>query len=182
MEYVINTLRRHFAEPLHRVPAGVSLPFHYTSDRLTGGAPPTDQSEFEPLRQRIRGPNGAILVIDRSAADGERMVATLRVLFGYQVRIGQALSMREAVEHLGRFTPNLTLLGDTDSKETGADDTASLAAMTQLRGAGYGGAVIVVTGRLNKSQRAHLLSAGAIDAIHKDELCSERIAEALRPA
>jgi len=52
--------------------------------------------------------------------------------------------------------------------------------MAQLRTAGYEGPVIAITGLLSRSRRARLLSAGAIDAFHKDELCSERITQALR--
>jgi len=166
-----------FAEPLNEIETGT--PSHCTSDHPPGREP-SDPAASDPLRRRTRESDTYILVIERSTIDGDRMVATLRVLFGYQVRIDRTFSAHEAVAQLGARMPTLLLLGDTDSIGTGVDDAALLAAMAQLRNAGYVGPVIAVTGLLTRSRRARLLSAGVIDAFHKDELCSERITQALR--
>jgi hypothetical protein len=55
-------------------------------------------------------------------------------------------------------------------------DAAS--ATTELRGAGYDGPVIVVCHHGSQASRARLISSGASDVIHKDDLCSARVAEA----
>jgi len=170
---------RRYAEPFHEIDTGVGTPFHCTSDYSSGNKP-TDPVASDPLR-RTRENNTCILVVERSAVDGDRMVATLRVLFGYQTRIDRTFSVPEAVAQLAAGMPTILLLGDTGNAADGAaDDAALLAAMAQLRTAGYEGPVIAITGLLSRSRRARLLSAGAIDAFHKDELCSERITQALR--
>ena len=172
---------RHYTEPLHEIETGTITPFHCTSDH-PGSDKPSNPVERDPLRPHTPKSDTCILVIERSAVDGDRMVATLRVLFGYQVRIDRTFTMPEAVAQLGASMPTLLLLGDTDNVGTGADDAPLLAAMAQLRDAGYEGPLIAITGSLSKSRRARLLSAGAVDAFHKDELCSERITQALRRA
>jgi len=169
----------HFAEPFHEIETGTSTPSHCTPDHPAGDKS-SDSGASDPLRRRTRETDTCILVIERSTADGDRMVATLRVLFGYQVQIDRTFSAHEAVVQLSARMPTLLLLGDTDNAGSGADEAALLTAMAQLRSAGYGGPVIAVTGLLNRSRRARLLSAGAIDAFHKDELCSARITQALR--
>jgi len=174
-----NTRCRHSAEPLHDIETGTSTTFHCASDHPNGNEP-TDPVESDPLRRRAGENDTCILVIEQSAVDGDRMVATLRVLFGYQARIDRTFSVPEALVQLAASMPTLLLLGDTDNAAGATDDVALLAAMGQLRTAGYAGPVIAITGLLSKSRRARLLSAGAIDAFHKDELCSERITEALR--
>jgi len=171
---------RRYAEPFREIDTGVGTPFHCTSDHSSGNKP-TDPVASDPLRRRTRENNTCILVVERSAVDGDRMVATLRVLFGYQTRIDRTFSVPEAVAQLAAGMPTILLLGDTGNAADGAaDDAALLAAMAQLRTAGYEGPVIAITGLLSRSRRARLLSAGAIDAFHKDELCSERITQALR--
>lgn len=171
---------RRYAEPFHEIDTGLGTPFHCTSDYSSGNKP-TDPVASDPLRRRTRENNTCILVVERSAVDGDRMVATLRVLFGYQTRIDRTFSVPEAVAQLAAGMPTILLLGDTGNAADGAaDDAALLAAMAQLRTAGYEGPVIAITGLLSRSRRARLLSAGAIDAFHKDELCSERITQALR--
>lgn len=171
---------RRYAEPFHEIDTGVGTPFRCTSDYSSGNKP-TDPVASDPLCRRTRENNTCILVVERSAVDGDRMVATLRVLFGYQTRIDRTFSVPEAVAQLAAGMPTILLLGDTGNAADGAaDDAALLAAMAQLRTAGYEGPVIAITGLLSRSRRARLLSAGAIDAFHKDELCSERITQALR--
>ena len=51
-------------------------------------------------------------------------------------------------------------------------------ATAELRRAGYDGPVIVVCSHSSQASRARLMSGGVSDVIHKDDLCSARIAEA----
>ncbi len=48
-----------------------------------------------------------------------------------------------------------------------------------LRRAGYTGPVIVVSGQATRKRKSVLIEAGAADVIHKDEVDSVRVAEAL---
>ena len=58
----------------------------------------------------------------------------------------------------------------------------SAEAIPFLRRCGYGGPIIVVSGQVDRLRRAMLVKAGAVDVIHKDDLDSVRIAEALTRA
>jgi len=48
-----------------------------------------------------------------------------------------------------------------------------------MRGAGYTGPIIVISGQVTHSRRSGLLANGASDVIHKDDVDSVRVAEAI---
>jgi len=100
---------RRYAEPFHEIDTGVGTPFHCTSDYSSGNKP-TDPVASDPLRRRTRENNTCILVVERSAVDGDRMVATLRVLFGYQTRIDRTFSVPEAVAQLAATSRGVAVL------------------------------------------------------------------------
>ena len=52
-------------------------------------------------------------------------------------------------------------------------------AIPLLRNAGYAGPIIVVSGQVTHSRRSSLLADGASDVIHKDDVDSVRVAEAI---
>ena len=60
-------------------------------------------------------------------------------------------------------------------------DTASTT-IPFLRRCGYEGPIIVVSGEMTRSRRQELMVAGASDVIHKDDIDSVRISEALKTA
>ena len=51
-----------------------------------------------------------------------------------------------------------------------------------LQRAGYDGPIVVVSGQVDRQRRALLMTSGASDVIHKDDLDSVRVAEALARA
>lgn len=115
-----------------------------------------------------------ILVIDSQVSDCERLCATLRVVFGYETQIACASALLEAVERIKLQRPGLVFLSDPLPPATDA-----IEAIPQLRTAGFDGPVIVVSTHVTHATRAFLLAAGASDVIHKDEIDSVRVAEAL---
>jgi DNA-binding NarL/FixJ family response regulator len=113
------------------------------------------------------------ILIVGEAADAERLTATLRVLFGYQMPIRWTCSLSDALGILAERSPAHVFLGDLRNPST---DT--LLATAEVRRAGFGGSIIVVSNDATLPWRTRLIAAGASDVIHKDDICSVRVAEA----
>jgi len=116
----------------------------------------------------------SILIIEDEALDAERLTATLHVLFGYRAEIRWASSLSEAVGAIIEHKPCVTFLDDILKPSDNASQ-----AIPQLRRAGYKGPIIVVSGEVTHTRRSRLLADGANDVIHKDDVDSVRVAEAL---
>ncbi len=136
---------------------------------------PAGEPQAAALISRAGRPT-AILVIETAAVDAERLRATLRVLFGYQVPIVWASSLADALARLGETKPELAFLGDLGSQ---ADAPSAIGV---LRRAGFAGPIIAVSNTVTPALRIRTITDGAIDVIHKDDLHSARIAEALQRA
>ena len=93
------------AEPFARVLPKKSI------DRSTGSAHLAKRSDLASVRSKYALP-GEILIIDDEALDAERLTATLRVLFGYQMPIRWASSLGEAIDSMTESQPSLTFLDD----------------------------------------------------------------------
>jgi CheY-like chemotaxis protein len=115
-----------------------------------------------------------ILLIDDEGIDAERLTATLRVVFGYETAIRWASTLAEGVDRVGEKRPCLVFLNDM--LQPSAD---ALRAIPLLRSAGFAGPIIVVSGQVTHWRRSGLLAEGASDVIHKDDIDSVRVAEAL---
>jgi CheY-like chemotaxis protein len=138
-----------------------------------GGDHLAKKSELVRARARL-GVFRDILIIEDETLDAERLSATLRVLFGYDTQIRWASSLGDAVDRIIAQTPCAVFLDDILKPSTTASQAIPL-----LRNAGYAGAIIVVSGQVTHSRRSSLLAAGASDVIHKDDVDSVRVAEAL---
>lgn len=131
----------------------------------------TRRSNLVTSRVRLDLPAEILIVGDETGA--ERLAATLRVLFGYQVAIRWACSLGDALDNLAERSPAHIFLSDI--RRSPAD---AVVTTTELRRAGYGGPIIVVTDDVTQACRTRLITAGAGDVIHKDDICSVRVAEA----
>jgi CheY-like chemotaxis protein len=145
-------------------------------DGATGCGHLAKRSDLASARAKSGLP-GEILIIDDEALDAERLTATLHVLFGYQVLIRWACSLGDAIDSLAERQPCITFLDDI-LKPAGD----ALLSIPELRRAGYAGPVIVVSGAVTQSRRTRLLAVGASDVIHKDDVDSVRVAEAVARA
>jgi CheY-like chemotaxis protein len=142
-------------------------------DRAIGSSHLTKRSDLANSRARHELPHD-ILIVDDEALDAERLTATLRVLYGYQVSIRWACSIGDALDGLAEKQPCLTFLDDI--LKPSADAFLSI---PELRRAGYEGPIIVVSGAVTQSRRTRLIAGGATDVIHKDDVDSVRVAEAV---
>lgn len=120
-------------------------------------------------------PLSDILIIDDETFDADRLNATLRLMFGYDVNIRRVGTLAKAVDEVMTRHPDVVFLDDILKPSDTASQTLPF-----LRRAGYEGPVIVVSGQVNRQRKTVLKDAGAADIIHKDELDSVRIAEALQ--
>jgi DNA-binding NarL/FixJ family response regulator len=138
-----------------------------------GGSHLAKKSLLVGARAKL-GPSRDVLVIEDEALDAERLTATLRVIFGYELRIHLASTPSDAVDRVIDSKPCLVFLDDILKPSANALQTMPL-----LRGAGYTGPIIVISGQVTHSRRSGLLANGASDVIHKDDVDSVRVAEAI---
>jgi len=138
-----------------------------------GGAHLARRSELVGARAKLAMLRD-ILVIDDEHLDAERLTATLRVVFGYDAEIRWASTLGDAVDSVMSNAPSLVFLDDILKPPTDA-----LQAIPLLRGAGFAGPIIIVSGQVTHSRCSCLLNCGASDVIHKDDIDSVRVAEAL---
>lgn len=116
-----------------------------------------------------------IVVIDDEPIDAERLLATLRIIFGYEVSIRLAATLNAAIELVMAKIPDVIFLDDILKPADDATHTIPF-----LRRAGYGGAIIVISGQVTRQRRPVLIAAGATEVIHKDDVDSVRLSEILQ--
>lgn len=116
-----------------------------------------------------------VIIIDDEAIDADRMLATLRVMFGYDVVVRRAASISAALTLVGAHMPDLIFLDDILKP---SDDAVT--SVPALRRAGFAGPIIVVSGQVTRKRKPTLLAAGATDVIHKDDVDSLRLTETLQ--
>jgi DNA-binding NarL/FixJ family response regulator len=115
-----------------------------------------------------------VVVVDDENIDADRMLATLRVMFGYDVGVRRAATIGAAIDLVMAKTPDIVFLDDILKPSDDAAQTIPF-----LRRASYNGPIVVVSGQVTRTRRTLLLAAGATDVIHKDDVDSVRLTEAL---
>ena len=114
------------------------------------------------------------LIVEDENFDADRLRATLHIMFGYGIQVRQAKTLGSALDAVIEKKPEIIFLDDYLKPNDNATQTIPF-----LRRCGYEGPIIVVSGAVDRHRRTTLVKAGAIDVIHKDDLDSVRIAEAL---
>jgi DNA-binding response OmpR family regulator len=115
-----------------------------------------------------------ILIVEDENKDANRLIATLRGMFGYDLDVRRAKTLSVALEMVLKQPPELVLLDDY----LGPSDTAA-DSIPMIRRAGFAGSIVVISGALDRDRKAALIARGATDTIHKDELNSVAIAAVL---
>ena len=118
-----------------------------------------------------------VLIVEDENFDADRLRATLHIMFGYTLEVRRARTLGSALDCVIERQPELIFLDDYLKPSDNATHTIPF-----LRRCGYVGPIIVVSGQVDRLRRAMLVKAGAVDVIHKDDLDSVRIAEALARA
>ncbi|MFM9943533.1 MAG: response regulator [Hyphomicrobiaceae bacterium] len=114
------------------------------------------------------------LIVEDENFDADRLRATLHIMFGYGIQVRRAKTLGSALDAVIEKKPEIIFLDDYLKPNDNATHTIPF-----LRRCGYEGPIVVVSGAVDRHRRATLVKAGAIDVIHKDDLDSVRIAEAL---
>ena len=139
----------------------------------SGGEFLAKKSDVTRLRKELPKLKDA-LVIEDEAMDSDRLKATLRVMFGYELDIRVASTLARALDSIIERKPEIVFLDDILKPSDSAHQT-----IPYLRRAGYEGHIVVVSGQVTRARRNELLAAGATDVIHKDDVDSVRLGEAL---
>lgn len=139
----------------------------------TGGNFLARKSDLTKLRQDLSDLNDFLVVEDENF-DADRLRATLHIMFGYGIEVRRAKTLGSALDAVIERKPDIVFLDDYLKPNDNATQTIPF-----LRRCGYDGPIVVVSGAVDRQRRSLLNKAGAVDVIHKDDLDSVRIAEAL---
>lgn len=139
----------------------------------SGGEFLAKKSDITKLRKGLPDLRDALIVEDE-AMDADRLKATLRVMFGYELEVRRAATLASALDCIIARKPEIVFLDDVLKPSDNASQT-----IPYLRRAEYTGPIVVISGQVTRNRRNALLAAGATDVIHKDDVDSVRLAEAL---
>nr|MCH9765908.1 response regulator [Alphaproteobacteria bacterium] len=131
------------------------------------------KSMITNLRQQLPALED-VLVVEDESFDADRLTATLRVIFGYDINVRHADTLTKAIDSVIEKTPELIFLDDVLKPSDNAADSIPF-----LRRADYDGPIVVVSGRVTTKRAFDLKHVGATDVIHKDDVDSVRLGEAL---
>lgn len=143
-----------------------------TSNR-SGGDFLAKKSDITKLRQELPSLRD-VLVVDDETFDADRLQATLRVMLGYDIDVRRAATVTTAVDAVMSRMPELIFLDDCLKPSDTATDSIPF-----LRRAGFEGPIVVISGQVTRARRQVLIGIGATEVIHKDDVDSVRLAEAM---
>ena len=139
----------------------------------TGGNFLTKKSDMTKSRKGLPDVSDFLIVEDENF-DADRLRATLHIMFGYAIQVRRAKTLGSALDAVIERQPQLIFLDDYLKPSDNATQTIPF-----LRRCGYEGPIVIISGAVDRHRRATLIKAGAVDVIHKDDLDSVRVAEAL---
>ena len=115
-----------------------------------------------------------VLIVEDETPDADRLRATLRVILGYDINVRRASTLGGALDAVIARQPELVFLDDVLKPSDTASHTIPF-----LRRAKYEGPIVVISGQVTRARKAELIGLGATDVIHKDDVDSVRLTEAL---
>jgi CheY-like chemotaxis protein len=113
------------------------------------------------------------LIIDDNPSDVGHLRACLHMVAGYDVTVREMSTATDAIEAVSANPPQLVFTDHLSPTDT------AFSTILKLRGIGYLGPVVVVTGHGDPIKRQQLLAAGAIAVVDKDDLDSALLAKTL---
>ncbi|MEM6496758.1 MAG: response regulator [Pseudomonadota bacterium] len=115
-----------------------------------------------------------ILIIEDDELDSERLQATIHIVLGRDVKVRTAPTLTSALDCVLETQPDMVFLDDYLKP----NDTA-LQTLPLIKRAGYEGPIVVISGAITRRRVAELKAAGASACIHKEEVDSGSVTEAL---
>jgi CheY-like chemotaxis protein len=113
------------------------------------------------------------LIIDDSESDRGHLRAVLHIVRGYGIDVREANSSSAAVEALREGPPDIVFADHLSPTET------AFVTIEKLRGEGYEGPIVVVTGHGDPIRHRQLRAAGALEVLMKDDLDAAAMAKLL---
>jgi DNA-binding response OmpR family regulator len=120
------------------------------------------------------GPISRVLVVEDKPSDAALLVFNLQRIVGDKTAIEVATTERDLAAALKRPMPELLFLDDLIDRRVSANKTVPL-----IRRAGYTGPIIVVAAVMTRERSLELLRLSVSDVVHKDDLTSTRLREAI---
>ncbi len=114
-----------------------------------------------------------VLVVEDRESDLRLILSSLRIVLGATSTLRSAASRGAMQDAVKLQSPNLIFLDDLLQY-----DRAELT-IPALKAAGYHGAVIIISGLVTRTRLVELNRLGVVDVIHKDDLNSSRLKEAV---
>jgi hypothetical protein len=114
------------------------------------------------------------VIVDDSSLDTDRLATALRMVLGRDTSIRSGKTIEDMVALMRNGHPDLLLIDDNLNQLQKAETTLSRA-----RAVGYHGPVIILSGLLTRQRVIQLARLEPIDIIHKDDLDSSRLREAM---
>jgi CheY-like chemotaxis protein len=115
-----------------------------------------------------------LLLVDDEPADAAALSTALKMIFGARLPLQVVSTVEQMRKSIASRKPDVVLLDDRLKPKVTADISLPL-----LRKDGFNGPVIVIAGLLSPQRHAELVRLGACEVIHKDDLDSTRVAEAV---
>ena len=116
-----------------------------------------------------------VVIVEDENLDADRLLATLRVMFGYDLQVRCASTLAAAVDLVIERAPEIVFLDDVLKP---SDD--ALQTIPFLRRANYHGPIVVISGQVTRTRRALLWAARATEVIHKDDVDNVKLTETLQ--
>jgi len=139
----------------------------------TGGDHLSRKNEAAKLGKRLPKLDN-ILIVEDDICDSDRLRATLRLILGYDFKVRVAQTLGTAIDAVMASPPEMVFLDDLLKPVDTASHTIPF-----LRRAGYDGPIVVISGQVTRNRKAELVGLGATDVIHKDDVDSVRLTQAL---
>jgi DNA-binding NarL/FixJ family response regulator len=114
------------------------------------------------------------LIVDDNPLDTERLASSFRLIFGRDISVRLAKTVAEMCMCILEKPPEILLIDDNLDQRTKAETT-----FAKAQSLGYFGPIIIISGMLTRQRLIQLGRLGAVDIIHKDDLDSTRLREAL---
>ena len=119
-----------------------------------------------------------ILIIEDETFDADRLEATIKIIVGREgLTVRRAPTLDKAIDAVLHATPDMVFLDDYLKPNDSAVQTIPM-----VRRAGYEGPIIVISGEVDRPRNLELRRAGACETIHKDDVDSVTVSEALARA
>lgn len=102
------------------------------------------------------------------------MASSLRLILGHGIKVDHARQLNDMRKVLIGKTPDLLFLDDRLGAGVIVENT-----LAKIRAIGYRRGVVVISGFLTRARLIELLRLGVADVVHKDDIDSARLAEAM---